>query len=136
MTAAEGREIVTAALEQGPGPKRSAGLLSRCPRILPRRRLRISVCELFRNLHGNENFARVKMPRAGDLIRLAGTRWNRRQSGGNTVFTVWSVPDSRRSITTDRTGNRGEGRDSIGNKVVAPAFCTRGNLRRHNATQI
>src|SRR6266404_3956905 len=66
----------------GAGRKRGARLFSCCPRVLRRRRLRISVCELVRNLHGEREFCARENAASGRFDRLAGTRWNRRQSGG------------------------------------------------------
>src|SRR5712664_3360174 len=66
----------------GAGPKRSAGLLACCPRVLPRCRLRISVCELVRNLYGEREFCARENATSGRFDRLAGARWNRRESRG------------------------------------------------------
>src|SRR3989454_12511661 len=64
----------------GAGRKRGARLFSCCPRVLRRRRLRISVCELVRNLHGEREFCARENAASGRFDRLAGARWNRRES--------------------------------------------------------
>ena len=72
MTAAEGREIVTAALEQEQAPSGAQD----CSHIVHEFYLdagfEYPYASSFEIYAGNENFARVKMPRAGDLIAWPG----------------------------------------------------------------
>ena len=72
MTAAEGREIVTAALEQEQVPSGAQD----CSHIVHEFYLdagfEYPYASSFEIYTGNENFARVKMPRAGDLIAWPG----------------------------------------------------------------
>jgi len=72
MTAAEGREIVTAALEQ----EQVASGAQDCSHVVHEFYLdagfEYPYASSFEIYTGNENFARVKMPRAGDLIAWPG----------------------------------------------------------------
>jgi len=72
VTAAEGREIVTAALEQEQAP----GGAQDCSHVVHEFYLdagfEYPYASSFDIYTGNENFARVKMPRAGDLIAWPG----------------------------------------------------------------
>jgi len=72
ITAAEGREIITAALEQDQVP----GGAEDCSHVVHEFYLgagfEYPYASSFEIYAGNENFARVKMPRAGDLIAWPG----------------------------------------------------------------
>jgi hypothetical protein len=72
MTATEGREIVTAALEQ----ERGASGAQDCSHVVHEVYLdagfEYPYASSFEIYTGNENFVRVKMPRAGDLIAWPG----------------------------------------------------------------
>src|SRR6267142_4769887 len=72
MTAAEGREIVTAALEQ----EQVRSGAQDCSHVVHEFYLdagfEYPYASSFEIYTGNENFARVKMPRAGDLIAWPG----------------------------------------------------------------
>ncbi len=72
MTAAEGREIVTAALEQ----ERGASGAQDCSHVVHEfyvdAGFEYPYASSFEIYTGNENFARVKTPRAGDLIAWPG----------------------------------------------------------------
>src|SRR5882762_5562918 len=72
MTAAEGREIVTAALEQEQIPSGAQDCSHVVHEFYLDAGFEYPYASSFEIYTGNENFARVKMPRAGDLIAWPG----------------------------------------------------------------
>ncbi len=72
MTAAEGREIVSAALEQEQVPSGAQDCSHVVHEFYLDAGFEYPYASSFEIYTGNENFARVKMPRAGDLIAWPG----------------------------------------------------------------
>ena len=72
MTAAEGREIVTAALEQERVPSGAQDCSHAVHELYLDAGFEYPYASSFEIYTGNENFVRVKMPRAGDLIAWPG----------------------------------------------------------------
>ena len=72
MTAAEGRGIVTAALEQEQVPSGAQDCSHVVHKFYLDAGFEYPYASSFEIYTGNENFARVKMPRAGDLIAWPG----------------------------------------------------------------
>jgi hypothetical protein len=72
MTAAEGREIVTAALEQDQVPSGAQDCSHVVHEFYLDAGFEYPYASSFEIYTGNENFARVKTPRAGDLITWPG----------------------------------------------------------------
>jgi len=72
MTAAEGREIVTAALEQEQVPSGAQDCSHVVHEFYLDAGFEYPYASSFEIYTGNENFVRVKMPRAGDLIAWPG----------------------------------------------------------------
>jgi hypothetical protein len=72
LTGAEGRAIVTAALEQGQAPNGAEDCSHVVHQIYLHAGFEYPYASSFEIYTGNENFARVRMPRAGDLIAWPG----------------------------------------------------------------